>query len=245
MVADIGVHRRAVALGNIGRIRHDHVETLRKGLGQSSERIRLAERHVCAQRPEILRGDGQRIVRNVGGENRCPGQSQGQRCCDTAASRSDIQHSLGCLFVAQNPVDELFGLGTRDQYPFAYGKAAAVEFRISDDVLQGFPGYKLRFGPGQSPDGEFRLRIGQQRRRRESRKLGYGGQRDAAGFACVVKPCEPCGQRVDGLPARHQRIKSASAMATAASTTTAPRRATQTSWRPWISSGSTLFVARL
>ena len=44
---------------------------------------------------------------------------------------------------------------------------------------------------------------------------------------------------------RHRFIRSARAMATAASTTTAPRSATQASWRPRISSASTRPVVRL
>lgn len=120
-----------------------------------------------------------------------------------AAARSYVQQPPCPAFPAQDRVDQLFGLGPRDQDPFAHGEAASVKFRVSDDILQGPSGDELRLRFRQAFHGEFRLRVGQQGRRRQPRKFRYGGQRDAAGFACVVKPREPCGQRVDGPAARH------------------------------------------
>jgi len=245
VVADVGVHRRAVALGDVGRIRYDRVEPLRKSLLQPVQGIGFAERDRCAELLEILRRHGQRVVRDVGGEDLRPGHPQSQRSRDAAAARPYVQQPPGFALPVQDRVDQLFGFGPRDQNPFAYGEAAAVKFRVSDDVLQRLARSQTGCGLFQPFDGEFRFRVGQQGRRRKPRKLRHGGQRDAAGFACVVKSREPCGQRVDAPAARHWRMKLARAMATAASMTTAPRRATQTSWRPWISSGSTLLVARL
>ena len=58
VVADVGVHRRAVALGNVGRIRYDRVEPLRKSLLQPVQGIGFAERDRCAELLEILRRHG-------------------------------------------------------------------------------------------------------------------------------------------------------------------------------------------
>ena len=108
-----------------------------------------------------------------------------------------------------------------------------VDVGVAEDVVQ------LR-------DFERRAGIGQQGRRAQPRQLRDGDEGDAPCFTRPVEGREACRNTAEYVAARgHQRMKLASAMATAASTTTAPRRATQTSWRPRIVSGSTLSVARL
>ena len=176
---------------------------------------------------ELMRAKGLNDVLVIGGEALRPGHPQSQRSRDAAAARPYVQQPPGFALPVQDRVDQLFGFGPRDQNPFAHGEAAAVKFRVSDDVLQRLARSQTGCGLFQPFDGEFRFRVGQQGRRRKPRKLRHGGQRDAAGFACVVKSREPCGQRVDAPAARHWRMKLARAMAPAASTTSAPRRAKQ------------------
>ena len=245
VVADVGVHLRAVAFGHIGRVRHDRVETLRECLRQSAERVGLAERDPGVERPEILRGDGQRVIRNIGRENLRVGKPQRQRRRDAAASGPHVENPPGPALAAQHPVHQLLGFGTRNQHSRAHGEAVPVKFGVSDDVLQRFSGRKTLRDLLRPLRGDLRPGIGQQRRQRDSRELCDGVAGYCAGFALSVEGHEACGQSVDGIAAGHRRMKLARAMATAASTTTAPRRATQVSWRPRISSGSTRPVASL
>ena len=254
VVADIGVHRRAVALGYVGRVRDKEVEPLSEGLletrgvGRCTERIGAADRDPCAEAAAVRGGDGECRRREVGGKDFGPGTCQGQRGGDAAAPGSDVEHPPGLRLLAEDPVDQLLGLGTRNQHPFAHGEAVSVEVGRSEDVLQGLSRRKAlgrRLQPPRGfgcylPDG-----VGEELREAHGGTFSHEPPREVPGLARVVERGEACGGAVDGFAEGHASWKFARAMATAASTTTAPRRATHVSCRPRIVSGSTRCVSRL
>lgn len=171
-------------------------------------------------------------------------QREGGR--DAAASGAHVEQSGGFGFGLRDPYRQLLGFGPGNQHPFVHGERAAAELRAPHDILHRTACGQLAEDVVQLRDFERRAGIGQQGRRAQPRQLRDGDEGDAPCFTRPVEGREACRNTAEYVAARgHQRMKLASAMATAASTTTAPRRATQTSWRPRIVSGSTLFVARL
>ena len=174
------------------------------------------------------------------------GQRQREGGRDAAASGAHVEQRGGFGFGLRDPCRQLFGFGPGNQHPFAHGERAAAELRAPHDILHRTACGQLAEDVVQFRDFERRAGIGQQGRRAQPRQLRDGDEGDAPCFTRPVEGREACRNTAEYVAARgHQRMKLASAMATAASTTTAPRRATQTSWRPRIVSGSTLFVARL
>ena len=78
MVADVGVHRRAVALGNVGRIRDDEVESASENRLQPSDPVPPSVLRECVGPAEvdpgpelaaILRGHFEGLFREVGGRD--------------------------------------------------------------------------------------------------------------------------------------------------------------------------------
>ena len=242
----IDVHRGQVALRHVGRVGDDDVERSRKDFGQIAQGVGLVQDDPGAERPAVAGGGFQRRVGDVRRIYLRAGQRQREGGRDAAASGAYIEKGGGRRFGLRDPCRQLFGFGPGNQHPFVHGERAAAELRASHDVLYRTACGQLAEDVVQLRDFERRAGIGQQGRRAQPRQLRDGDEGDAPCFTRPVEGRETCRNAAEYVAARgHQRMKLASAIATAASTTTAPRRATQMSWRPRIISGSTLFVARL
>ncbi len=142
-----------------------------------------------------------------------------------------------------DPQHQLLGFGTGDEHPLAHADPQAAELRGPEHVLHGAPRGQLRDEPRQVGQVERGAGVSKERRGLYARAVRNNREGDLARFVRSVEGFEgpgdagedvaACGHdgsvfQMRGVP-EIQRIRSASAMAAAASATTAPRSATQAS----------------